>query len=243
MICNKDNAPKLIVAIDGFSSSGKSTMARAFARRVGYKYVDTGAMYRAVTLYALRHDMAADGHVDIDGLVAALPQIHVGFAPAGADGVCHCLLNGEDVERKIRELLVSEHVSPVAAIPQVRRFLVAEQQAMGHEKGIVMDGRDIGTTVFPGAELKVFVNASVETRAMRRYKEMIAKGEQPDYQEVVRNIRKRDYIDSTREESPLRQAPDAILLDNDNMTLEQQEEWLCERFDEVLESVCSGTRK
>lgn len=239
----KNTDPKLIVAIDGFSSSGKSTMARAFARRVGYKYVDTGAMYRAVTLYALRHDMASDGQVDTGRLVAALPQIHVGFAPAGADGVSHCLLNGEDVEREIRDLPVSEHVSPVAAIPQVRRFLVAEQQTMGREKGIVMDGRDIGTTVFPQAELKVFVNASPETRAMRRYKEMVAKGEHPDYEEVVRNIRERDHIDSTRAESPLRQAPDAILLDNDNMTLEQQEQWLCERFQEAMKAVCAGTRK
>jgi cytidylate kinase len=191
-------------------------------------------MYRAVTLYALRHDLGAGGKVDTDRLVDALPQIHVSFAPAGADGVSHCLLNGEDVERQIRELPVSEHVSPVAAIPQVRHFLVAEQQAMGREKGIVMDGRDIGTTVFPQAELKVFVNASPEVRAMRRYKEMIAKGEHPDYEEVVRNIRERDHIDSTRKESPLRQAPDAIRLDNDHMTLEQQEEWLCQRFGEAL---------
>lgn len=234
MDCNQNNGPKLIVAIDGYSSSGKSTMARSFARRVGYKYVDTGAMYRAVTLYALRHDLGAGGKVDTDRLVDALPQIHVSFAPAGADGVSHCLLNGEDVERQIRELPVSEHVSPVAAIPQVRHFLVAEQQAMGREKGIVMDGRDIGTTVFPQAELKVFVNASPEVRAMRRYKEMIAKGEHPDYEEVVRNIRERDHIDSTRKESPLRQAPDAIRLDNDHMTLEQQEEWLCQRFGEAL---------
>ena len=234
MDCNQNNGPKLIVAIDGYCSSGQSTMARSLARRGGYKYVDTGAMYRAVTLYALRHDLGAGGKVDTDRLVDALPQIHVSFAPAGADGVSHCLLNGEDVERQIRELPVSEHVSPVAAIPQVRHFLVAEQQAMGREKGIVMDGRDIGTTVFPQAELKVFVNASPEVRAMRRYKEMIAKGEHPDYEEVVRNIRERDHIDSTRKESPLRQAPDAIRLDNAHMTLEQQEEWLCQRFGEAL---------
>lgn len=229
-----DNKHKIIIAIDGFSSCGKSTFAKAIARELGYIFIDTGAMYRAVTLYALRHDLGAGGKVDTDRLVDALPQIHVSFAPAGADGVSHCLLNGEDVERQIRELPVSEHVSPVAAIPQVRHFLVAEQQAMGREKGIVMDGRDIGTTVFPQAELKVFVNASPEVRAMRRYKEMIAKGEHPDYEEVVRNIRERDHIDSTRKESPLRQAPDAIRLDNDHMTLEQQEEWLCQRFGEAL---------
>lgn len=229
-----DTKHRIIIAVDGFSSCGKSTFAKAIAARLGYIFIDTGAMYRAVTLYALRHDLGAGGKVDTDRLVDALPQIHVSFAPAGADGVSHCLLNGEDVERQIRELPVSEHVSPVAAIPQVRHFLVAEQQAMGREKGIVMDGRDIGTTVFPQAELKVFVNASPEVRAMRRYKEMIAKGEHPDYEEVVRNIRERDHIDSTRKESPLRQAPDAIRLDNDHMTLEQQEEWLCQRFGEAL---------
>lgn len=226
---------KIIIAIDGFSSSGKSTMARTLARQLGYKYIDTGAMYRAVSLYALRHGWASDGKVNVEALTAALPDIHIGFAPAGADGVSHCLLNGEDVEREIRGLEVSEHVSPVAAIPAVRHFLVAEQQAMGRDKGIVMDGRDIGTTVFPDAEMKVFVNASAQTRAMRRFNEMKAKGDNPDYNEVLSNILERDHIDSTRKESPLRRADDALELDNDNMSLEAQEHWLRDRYHEVLD--------
>lgn len=238
--CANPAAPKIIVAIDGYSSSGKSTMARALARKIGYRYVDTGAMYRAVTLFALRHDMAANGKVNTEALIGQLPQIHISFAPTGADGVSHCLLNGEDVEKEIRQLPVSEHVSPVAAIPAVRHFLVKEQQAMGHDKGIVMDGRDIGTTVFPQAELKVFVNASAETRARRRYHEMLAKDDKPDYEEVLANIRERDHIDSTRSESPLRRADDALLLDNDNMTLEQQEEWLCRHYNEVVKHLAEG---
>lgn len=237
MDCRNINDPKIIVAIDGFSSSGKSTMARTLARKMGYSYIDTGAMYRAVTLFALQHDLAADGKVDTEKLVESLPQIHISFARAGEDGVGHCLLNGVDVEKEIRQLPVSEHVSPVAAIPQVRHFLVKQQQEMGKGKGVVMDGRDIGTTVFPDAELKVFVNASAETRAKRRYNEMIAKGDNPDYNEVLENLRQRDHIDSTRAESPLRKADDAIELDNDNMSLEQQEEWLCRQYRMAVDRV------
>lgn len=228
------NNPKIIIAIDGYSSSGKSTMARTLARQLGYRYIDTGAMYRAVTLYALRHDMAKDGRVDEAALQKSLPDIHITFAPAGADGISHCLLNGEDVEQAIRSLEVSEHVSPVAAIPPVRHFLVAEQQAMGRDKGIVMDGRDIGTTVFPHAEMKVFVNASAITRATRRYNEMKARGDNPDFNEVLANIRERDRIDSTRAESPLRRADDAIQLDNDDMNIEHQEAWLHARYEEII---------
>ena len=223
----------LIIAIDGYSSSGKSTMARRLAATVGYRYIDSGAMYRAVTLYALDHGMiAADGSVDAASLSAALPDIHIDFSPAGADG--RQLLNGADVERDIRSLRVSEHVSPVAAVPEVRHALVAMQQALGAEGGIVMDGRDIGTTVFPDAELKIFVNAPARTRAERRYAEMIAGGAKADFAEVLANVQERDHIDETRAESPLRRADDAVDLDNSRMTLDEQDAWLLERFNEAL---------
>jgi len=227
---------KIIVAIDGYSSSGKSTMARELARRVGYLYVDSGAMYRAVTLYALRHSMiGADRKVDTPALVAALPDIHIGFAHAGKDGVQHTLLNGEDVEREIRDMEVSENVSPVAVIPEVRERLVALQQEFGRDKGIVMDGRDIGTTVFPDAELKIFVCASAEERASRRLLELKEKGEDVTYEEVYDNVVERDRIDTTREVSPLRKAADAIELDNGTMTRKQQMEWLLQRFNETID--------
>lgn len=225
----------LIIAIDGYSSSGKSTMARRLAATVGYRYIDSGAMYRAVTLYALGHGMiAADGSVDAAALSAALPDIHIDFSPAGADGRQHTLLNGTDVERDIRSLRVSEHVSPVAAVPEVRHALVAMQQALGAEGGIVMDGRDIGTTVFPDAELKIFVDAPARTRAERRYAEMIAGGAKADFAEVLANVQERDHIDETRAESPLRRAADAVDLDNSRMTLDEQDAWLLERFNEAL---------
>ena len=217
---------KIIVAIDGYSSSGKSTMARELARRIGYVYVDSGAMYRAVTLYAIRHGMAAGGKVDRDALVAALPGISVTFEPAGADGVQHTLLNGEDVEREIREMQVSSLVSPVAEIAEVRERLVRLQQEAGEAKGIVMDGRDIGTTVFPAAEMKVFVEASPEVRARRRLRELEQKGAEANYEEVLENIRTRDHIDTTRAVSPLRKAADAHVLDNDRLTHAEQMEWL-----------------
>lgn len=224
---------KIIVAIDGFSSSGKSTMARQLAREVGYLYVDSGAMYRAVTLYAIRHGLASrESGVDVPGLVARLPEISVEFRLA-PDGAQRTLLCGEDVEREIRGMEVSDLVSPVAVIPEVRRRLVAMQQAYGRDKGIVMDGRDIGTTVFPDAELKVFVNASPEVRAQRRVDELCAKGEPVDYDEVYANVCERDRIDTTRAESPLRKASDALLLDNDRLTREQQMQWLLDRFHEA----------
>lgn len=231
---NIDDQKKIIVAIDGYSSSGKSTMARELARRVGYVYVDSGAMYRAVTLYALRHGMIPDGKsVDTPSLIAALPQISVTFAPAGDDGVQHTLLNGEDVEREIRDMQVSNAVSPVAVIPEVRQRLTAMQQDFGKAKGIVMDGRDIGTTVFPHAELKIFVSASPEERAKRRMKELVAKGEDVTYQDVYNNVVERDRIDTTREVSPLRKADDAIELDNGALTHPEQMQWLMDRFFEI----------
>lgn len=230
-----DDAKKIIVAIDGYSSSGKSTMARELAKRVGYVYVDSGAMYRAVTLYAIRHDIVTpDKKVKTEELIAALPDIHISFQAAGADGIQHTLLNGEDVEKFIRDMEVSNMVSPVAVIPEVRQRLTALQQEFGIHKGIIMDGRDIGTTVFPDAELKVFVCASPEERARRRYKELLEKGENVEYDEVYKNVVERDRIDTTREVSPLRKASDAIELDNGNMTPSEQMDWLLEKFQEQV---------
>lgn len=224
---------KIIVAIDGYSSSGKSTMARRLARETGYVYVDSGAMYRAVTLYALRNGMVSpDGVIDVCALVRALPGIEVAFQPAGADGIQHTLLNGEDVESEIRTLRVGSHVSPVAEIPEVRSRLTELQRAMGDRKGIVMDGRDIGTTVFPDAEMKVFVNASPECRAQRRFKELQEAGKPGSYDDVLKNIMERDHIDTTREVSPLRRADDAVSLDNGNMSIEEQSEWMLSLFRE-----------
>ena len=193
----------IIIAIDGYSSSGKSSMARALAKRIGYRYIDSGAMYRAVTLHAMRNGMtSADGTVDAEAVTRILPDIKIDFmvTPEGQ----HTMLNGEDVEKEIRQMDVSNFVSEIAAIPQVRHALVAMQQSFGSSKGIVMDGRDIGTTVFPDAEMKVFVNASAETRAQRRFAELIEKGTPASYEEVLANVVHRDHIDETREESPLR---------------------------------------
>ena len=230
-----NDAKKIIVAIDGYSSSGKSTMARELAKRVGYVYVDSGAMYRAVTLYAIRHDMVTpDKKIKTAELIAALPDIHISFQAAGEDGIQHTLLNGEDVEKLIRDMEVSNLVSPVAVIPEVRERLTALQQEFGIHKGIVMDGRDIGTTVFPDAELKVFVCASPEERARRRLKEMLEKGENVNYEEVYKNVVERDRIDTTREVSPLRKASDAIELDNGEMTPDEQMDWLLEKFQEKV---------
>lgn len=229
--------PRIIVAIDGYSSSGKSTMAKTLARKVGYRYIDSGAMYRAVTLYALRHGMiASDGTVDTAALVDALPAISIDFEVT-PDGQ-HTLLDGADVEREIRSLEVSAHVSPVAAIPAVRHALVRMQQGFGTDKGIVMDGRDIGTTVFPEAEMKVFVNASAETRARRRFLELQAKGDTSvTYDEVLDNVLSRDHIDTTRAESPLRKAADALVLDNDNLSPQEQDNRLIEIFCDTVKKL------
>lgn len=223
---------KITIAIDGYSSSGKSTMARQLAKEIGYLYVDSGAMYRAVTLYALRNRLVADGKVDAETLVSCLPEISISFS-LQPDGSQHTILNGEDVESLLRGMEVSEMVSPVAVIPEVRHHLVSLQQSYGKDKGIVMDGRDIGSTVFPDAEMKVFVEASPEVRAQRRVLELREKGEKVDYDEVYANICERDRIDTTRKESPLRKADDALVLDNDHLTRQQQMEWLLERFHEI----------
>ena len=222
---------KITIAIDGHSSCGKSTMAKDLARRVGYIYVDTGAMYRSVTLYALRNGLFnEDGSIKTCELEQQMPQIRITFQLNPETGRPDTYLNGECVEQTIRSLEVSNHVSPIAALPFVRTAMVAQQQAMGQDGGIVMDGRDIGTVVFPHAELKVFVTASAQVRAQRRYDELQQKGMPADYDEILRNVQERDYIDSHREVSPLRQADDALLLDNSHMTIPEQNEWLMQRF-------------
>ena len=224
---------KITIAIDGHSSCGKSTMAKDLARRVGYIYVDTGAMYRSVTLYALRNGLFnEDGSIKTDELEQQMPQIHISFQLNPETGRPDTYLNGECVEQTIRSLEVSNHVSPIAALPFVRTAMVAQQQEMGQDGGIVMDGRDIGTVVFPHAERKVFVTASAEVRAQRRYDELQQKGMPADYDDILRNVQERDYIDSHREVSPLRQADDALLLDNSHMTIPEQNEWLMARFQE-----------
>ena len=224
---------KIIIAVDGFSSSGKSTMARRLAAAVGYRYIDSGAMYRAVTLYALDNGMMdPEGRPDTAAIIAALPEIHIDFAVQPGDSQ-HTMLNGTDVETEIRRLRVSNAVSPVAAIPEVRHALVAMQKQMGESRGIVMDGRDIGTVVFPDAELKIFVDASAETRARRRFKELVEGGSQVSYEDVLANVVHRDHIDTTRAESPLRRADDAIALDNSDMTLDEQDAWLLDKFNKA----------
>lgn len=206
-------------------------MAKALAKKIGYVYVDTGAMYRSVTLFALRNGLFnADGSVKADDLKEMLSQVNVSFKLNAATGLPETYLNGEMVERDIRGMEVSSHVSPIAAIPFVREALVAQQKAMGKEKGVVMDGRDIGTVVFPDAELKIFVTASPEVRAKRRYDELQAKGQPADYDDILKNVQQRDYIDTHREVSPLRQAEDAIVLDNSHMTIEEQDAWLIDKY-------------
>ena len=227
---------KITIAIDGHSSCGKSTMAKELARRVGYIYVDTGAMYRSVTLYALRNNLfREDGSIKTEELEAQLPDIHISFELNAETGRPDTYLNGECVEQTIRSLEVSSHVSPIAALGFVREAMVAQQQQMGQGGGVVMDGRDIGTVVFPHAELKVFVTASAEVRAQRRYDELQQKGMPADYADILKNVQERDYIDSHREVSPLRQADDALLLDNSHMTIPEQNEWLMARFNERVQ--------
>ena len=224
---------KITIAIDGHSSCGKSTMAKDLAREVGYVYVDTGAMYRSVTLYALRNGLFRDDNsIDTEALEQQMPQIKISFKFNPETGRPDTYLNGEYVEKEIRSLEVSNHVSPIAAIPFVRTAMVAQQQQMGKDKGVVMDGRDIGTTVFPDAELKVFVTASARVRAQRRFDELKAKGMPADFDDILKNVEERDYIDSHREVSPLRKADDAILLDNSDMTIPEQKQWLLDRFNE-----------
>lgn len=224
---------KIVIAIDGYSSCGKSTMAKDLAREVGYIYVDTGAMYRAVTLFAMRNGVFdAEGNIDEARLKALLPDVKLTFKLNSETKLPEVCLNDECVERDIRTLEVSQHVSPIAALPFVREKLVEQQQAMGKEKGIVMDGRDIGTVVFPDAELKIFVTASAEIRAQRRFKELEAKGMPANFDEILQNVEQRDYIDTHRETSPLRQADDALVLDNSHLTIADQKVWLMEKFNE-----------
>lgn len=228
---------KITIAIDGHSSCGKSTMAKELAKKVGYIYVDTGAMYRAVTLYVMRNNLLdAAGNVLADALKDAMPQIKVSFRLNEETGRPDTYLNDERVEDIIRSIEVSNNVSKVAAIPFVREAMVEQQRAMGKEKGIVMDGRDIGTTVFPDAELKIFVTASAEVRAQRRYDELKAKGMSANYEDILKNVQERDYIDSHREVSPLRKADDALYLDNSNMTIAEQNEWIMDKFNKALEN-------
>lgn len=221
---------KITIAIDGHSSCGKSTMAKDLARRIGYVYIDTGAMYRAVTLFAMRHNLIANGQVDAAKLQEEMGNIHISLRLNPETQRPDTYLNGECVEREIRTMEVSRHVSLIAALPFVRSAMVEMQREMGKEKGVVMDGRDIGTVVFPHAELKIFVTASAEVRAQRRYDELTAKGEKCNYEEILENVKERDRIDSTRETSPLRQAEDAIVLVNTHMTIPEQENWLMEEY-------------
>ncbi len=221
---------KITIAIDGHSSCGKSTMAKDLARRIGYVYIDTGAMYRAVTLFAMRHNLIANGQVDAAKLQEEMGNIHISLRLNPETQRPDTYLNSECVEREIRTMEVSRHVSLIAALPFVRSAMVEMQREMGKEKGVVMDGRDIGTVVFPHAELKIFVTASAEVRAQRRYDELTAKGEKCNYEEILENVKERDHIDSTRETSPLRQAEDAIVLDNTHMTIPEQENWLMEEY-------------
>lgn len=223
---------KINIALDGYSSCGKSTIAKRLARSLGYTYVDTGAMYRGVTLYALREGLFSGAEPMVEEIIRRLPRIEMRFAiyPDGQ----HLLLNGEDVEREIRGMEVSEHVSPIATIPEVRAALTRQQQDMAKEKGVVMDGRDVGTTILPDAELKIFVTARPEVRARRRFDELTAKGESVTYDSVLANVRERDRIDSGRAVSPLRQAEDALVLDNSDMTLDKQQTWVEERVRERL---------
>ena len=226
---------KITIAIDGFSSCGKSTMAKDLAREVGYIYVDTGAMYRSVTLYALRNGFFADDNsIDTEGLEKEMENIKISFQLNPETGKPDTYLNGKCVEKEIRSMEVSSRVSPIATLPFVRTALVAQQQRMGQDKGIVMDGRDIGTTVFPDAELKIYVTASAEVRAQRRYDELVAKGMPADFEDILKNVKERDYIDSHREVSPLRKADDALELDNSNMTIAEQKQWLMEQFNNAI---------
>lgn len=224
---------KITIAVDGFSSCGKSTLAKQLAAKLGYVYIDSGAMYRAVTLYALRNNMIVDEELDTKKLIASLDDVKIHFE-LNANGEPQTFLNGTNVEREIRKIYVSQWVSPVAAVPEVRHVMVAQQQKMGEAKGVVMDGRDIGTTVFPNAELKIFVTAEVDVRAQRRYDEMLSKGESADMAEVKQNLQERDRIDQSRAESPLRKADDAVVLDNSHITRDEQlqvaYDWAMERI-------------
>ncbi|WP_166966241.1 (d)CMP kinase [Yeosuana marina] len=221
---------KIIIAIDGFSSTGKSTVAKQLAKQLGYIYVDSGAMYRAITYFAMTNGFIDENGFDVDGLISKLEDIHVSFKFNKDLGFAEVYLNGINVEKEIRTLEVSNFVSKVSAIPEVRKQLVKQQHQLGLQKGIVMDGRDIGTVVFPDAELKLFMTASAETRALRRYDELKAKGDDVSFEDVLNNVQERDHLDSTRKDSPLYKAEDAIEIDNSNLSLDEQ-------FDKILKLV------
>lgn len=229
-----EQKPLITIAVDGFSSSGKSTMAKKLAKTIGYAYIDSGAMYRAVTLYCLENNLFDGDCLDTEALERQLDNIRVTFG-VNAEGKTETYLNGRNVETEIRQMPVSSKVSIVAAVPSVRHALVRQQQELGKGKGIVMDGRDIGTTVFPDAEMKVYVDASPETRARRRYDELVGKGDTSvSYEEVYRNVCERDHIDMNRAESPLRKADDAVVLNNSDMTIEEQDKWLLDLYHSII---------
>ncbi|MFD2936915.1 (d)CMP kinase [Spirosoma flavum] len=223
--------PKIVIAIDGYSSCGKSTTAKAVAARMGYGYIDTGAMYRAVSLFFVRERVSLFNNKEI---TAALDEIHITFNHNNRTDRNETYLNGLNVEEEIRKMYISNIVSEVSAIPEVRWSLVAQQQKMGRRRGVVMDGRDIGTKVFPDAEVKVFMTADTYTRARRRQQELLAKGELVNLEDIIKNLEKRDFIDTTRAESPLVRAPDATLLDTSHMTIEEQVDWVIEQSDRRL---------
>lgn len=224
---------KIIIAIDGFSSCGKSTMAKDLAREIGYIYIDSGAMYRAVTLHSLRTGILQGDSINEEELKVQIHNIHISFQLNPETGRPDTYLNNIKVENDIRTMEVSSKVSLISALGFVREAMVAQQQKMGESKGIVMDGRDIGTTVFPQAELKIFVTASPEIRAQRRYDELKAKGQEASFDEILENVKQRDYIDQNREVSPLRKADDALLLDNSELTIEEQKRWLLGQFNKL----------
>ena len=225
---------KIIIAVDGHSSCGKSTLSKQLAAKLQYNYIDSGSMYRAVTLYALRHNLITNGTVDAEKLIDQLNDINISFRYNPAEQKSDTLLNGENVEKEIRELTVSNNVSPVATIKDVRAAMVKLQKEMGKDKGIVMDGRDIGTVVYPDAELKIFMTTAPEIRAQRRYDELTAKGIRVTFDEVLNNVKERDYIDQNREESPFKKAADAIVLDNGNMSREEQLDWVLKKVNILL---------
>ena len=229
-----ENNKKIVIAIDGFSSCGKSTFAKAIAARLGYIFIDTGAMYRAVTLYALEQGAIRDGEVDAEAVVKLLPEINISFSFNAERGASDIYVNGELAEGRIRTIEVSNCVSKVSSIREVREKLVAMQQQMGQKRGVVMDGRDIGTVVFPDAELKIFMTADAQVRAERRYAELTAKGDKVTMGEILDNVISRDKADMERAISPLRQAEDAVVLDNSYMSVDEQMAWFMERYDEIV---------
>jgi cytidylate kinase len=222
----KENSKKLVIAIDGYSSCGKSTIAKDLAKVLNYIYIDTGAMYRAVTLYAMRNGIIKDGNIDVKKLHDSLSDIKVSFRKDPETGLNETYLNGENVEKEIRRMDVSNNVSLISAIKEVREYLVQLQREMAQQGGVVMDGRDIGTVVLPDADLKIFMTAKPEVRAERRFKELQAKGENVSFDEIMKNLEERDRMDTTRKESPLKKADDAIILDNSDMTPQEQLDWI-----------------